>query len=111
MPTQLNTSADPAPVFKPFVWVAPRLQGAAYDQLADARDIAAGVAIALQMVESTQLEVENGDAPLLGERESSALMRMSIASMNLLRDRIDQQFEYMNKTGQAASATQQGDGA
>jgi len=107
MSTHLNCT-DPAPVFKPFAWVAPRLQCDTYDPLADARDIAAGVAIALQMVERANMDVENGDAPLLGERESSALMRMSIASMNLLRDRIDQQFEYMNKTGQPAPVSQQG---
>jgi hypothetical protein len=108
----LNATDEIAePLFKSFEWVALQNQGESYDLLSDARDIAAGVAVALQMVERTNLNNENGDAPLLGLSDTTALTRLSIASMNLLRDRIDQQFTYMNRSFRAYEAAQQGEQA
>jgi len=101
----------PAPLFKPFAWVPSHLQTSNYGQLARVHDIAAGVAVALELVERAQIDVEHGDPPLLGAFECGALMRLSIASMNQLRDEIGEQFAYMNKAGRPAPAAEQGDTA
>lgn len=88
--------ATPKAVFEAFAWVPPQHRGENYELLSNARDIAAGAAITLEMVERAELDAEHDDAPLLSQYHSGALMRMVIASMGLLRDRIDQRFESMN---------------
>jgi len=90
----------PQALFEEFSWVPAQQRGENYELLSDARDIAAGAAITLKMVERAELDTEHDDAPLLSKYHSGALMRMVIASMNLLRDRIDQRFESMNDADQ-----------
>lgn len=92
--------ATPQALFEAFSWVPPQQRGENYELLSNVRDIAAGATITLEMVERAELDAEHDNAPLLSEYHTGALMRMVIASMNLLRDRIDQRFESMNDADQ-----------
>lgn len=92
----------PAPLFKPFAWVAQKDQAdtGRYTMLSNIRDLACGVGVVLAMVERQQLDAERGDAPIVDAADALRLTRMVIASMSLLRDRIDQRFESMNDVDQ-----------
>lgn len=98
-------------LFEAFSWVPSQQRGENYELLSNARDIAAGAAITLEMVERAELDAEHDDAPLLSEYHTGALMRMVIASMNLLRDRIDQRFESMNDASPTSPTNPQGEPA
>jgi hypothetical protein len=88
-----SIATPPAALFKPFEWVAPWLQHGPYNMLSDVRDLAAGVAVALQMVERSSMDKENGTTPLLDTHNASCLTRMSIAAMRSIAERIDAHFD------------------
>lgn len=90
------TDNNQAPLFEAFEWVPTRLQRGPYDLLSDVRDIVGGVATAMQMIERSRMNVENGDAPLLGEQAESSLQRMSIATMRCLERRVANHLEHMS---------------
>lgn len=96
-------SAEPreSPLFEAFEWVPTRLRSGPYDLLSDVRDIVGGVATAMQMIESSRMNVENGDAPLLGVQAECSLQRMSIAAMRCVELRVANHLEYMNCSGGA----------
>lgn len=97
----------PAPLFLPFQWLGKTEQQGPYDLLTDVRDLAAGVTVALQMIERSNMLEQNGDAPLLDLDSGSRLTRMSIAAMRCIEERIDAHFD--NRPLQV-SATAQGEG-
>ena len=85
-------------VFTPFDWVAKRDQvdTGDYTMLSGIRDLASGVAIALQLVERSALQTEAGDAPIIDEAVALRFMRMSIAAMNVIENSIDEHFDDMS---------------
>lgn len=100
-----------APLFRPFGWVAPRDQAntGRYTMLSNIRDLAAGTALVLAMVERQQLDAERGDAPIVDAADAMRLTRMSIAAMNVIEGFIDEHFDEMQDKVEEARrvATQQ----
>lgn len=92
-----GTHAALAPVFEPFSWL-PKGTGTHEARLLEmAKDVAAGVALALQLVERSEIEIDNGlDAPLLSRTDCGVLQRLSISSCHLLRDALDDTFDCLN---------------
>lgn len=89
-------------LFKPFSWLGSSEQYGPYDLLSDVRDLAAGVTVALQMIERSNMLDENGTAPLLDLDSKFRLNRMSIAAMRCIEERIDAHFDNMPAQGAAA---------
>ncbi len=105
MTAKRTTPADqvapsPEPLFKPFCWeehgdpreVLPaRL---ALDSLSRSRDVAAGVAVVLEMLERDTLELDEATPqPLLSKLQQGALIRLCITSCRALEERADEDFE------------------
>ena len=85
-----------APLFTPFEWVPPAKRLGPYNLLSDTRDMAAGIALVLQIVEKSALMEEAGGAPVIESTDANMLTRMSIAAMNLIADKIDSHFDTLN---------------
>lgn len=90
---------DSAPLFKAFEWVAPQCQAGPYQLLSNVRDLAAGVEVALQMVERSNTQKENGQAPLLDIQSEFYLNRMAIAAMSTITERIEAHFDWLTAKG------------
>jgi hypothetical protein len=107
MNTHTNENTDqgaekPLPLFAPFQWLGPLGQRDPYDLLTDVRDLAAGVTVALQMVERSNMQEETGNAPLFDLDTKYRLTRMSIAAMRCIEERIDAHFDTMGQQGSKA---------
>lgn len=106
-------SADnqtPAALFQPFAWVEKndRANTGRYTMLSNVRDLAAGAALILAMVERQQLDSERGDAPIVDAGDALRLTRMSIAAMNTIEGYIDEHFDDMkDEAAQRAAALAQ----
>ncbi len=85
-----------APLFTPFEWVPPAKRRGPYNLLSDTRDMAAGVALVLQIVEKSALVEEAGGAPVVESTDANVLTRMSLAAMNLIVGNIDSHFDTLN---------------
>jgi|GEM_PF-3942866 len=85
-----------APLFTPFEWVPPAKRLGPYNLLSDTRDMAAGVALVLQIVEKSALVEEAGGAPVVESTDANVLTRMSLAAMNLIVGNIDSHFDTLN---------------
>lgn len=96
--------AAPAPLFKPFAWVAKKDQAntGRYTMLSNIRDLACGVGVVLAMVERQQLDAERGDAPIVDAADAMRLTRMSIAAMNVIEGYVDDHFDEMQDEAAAA---------
>lgn len=103
-----STTTSPAALFSPFDWVEERDQvdTGRYGMLSNIRDLASGVALALQMVERSGLQKELGDAPIIDGAAALRLTRMSIAAMNVIEGYIDEHFDDMNEDGMARRAAE-----
>lgn len=67
--------------------------------LSDIRDLASGVALALQLIERSDLQKENGNVPIIDGVDSLRFTRMSIAAMNVIEGYIDDHFDNMSDRG------------
>lgn len=83
-------------MFTPFEWVPPAKRLGPYNLLSDTRDMAAGVALVLQIVEKSALMEEAGGAPVVESTDANVLTRMSLAAMNLIVGNIDSHFDNLN---------------
>lgn len=99
-----------APAFKPFEWVSARDQvdTGRYRMLSTIRDLASGVALALEIVEKSRLDVDIGDQPLITDSDAARLTRMSIAAMNVIEGYIDEHFDEMSDCGAERARNEQG---
>lgn len=95
-----NIVDEPASLFQQVQWVPPQDQVGPYDMLSEIRDLAAGVGLALAMIERTAIALDLGDAPLLEQRQVCVLTRMSVAVMSVIEARIDEHFDDMHERGQ-----------
>ena len=86
-----------APLLKPFEWVGKSDQAdtGRYVMLSNIRDLASGVALAPQLVERSQLQRENGEAPIIDGNEEFRFTRFSIAAMLVIEGYIDEHFDDM----------------
>jgi hypothetical protein len=85
-----------APMFDAVEWVPTEKRRGPYSLLSDIRDIASGTGVVLEMVYRNQINAKLDDPPLMQAFHEDQLMRMAIASMNLITRRIDRQFDHMN---------------
>lgn len=92
------------PMFKPFEWVAPSHQTGPYDLLSNVRDLAAGASVIMAMIEQSDIDLDNGDAPLFDAFNRGRLLRMSIAAMHAIDGQIEHHFDRMTKEGEKARA-------
>ena len=110
--TSIAAADEPAALFQPFEWVPVQDQIGPYDMLSDIRDLAAGTALVLGMIERSYLLQESGRAPLLSRGDAANLARMSIATMNVVSGLLDDHFDFMNDRAAARrQAATQKDGA
>lgn len=94
--TSIAAADEPAALFQPFEWVPEQDQIGPYDMLSDVRDLAAGTALVLGMIERSYLLDASGGAPLLDERDAAGLLRMTIATMKVIQGNLDDHFDFMN---------------
>ena len=104
MNAEHNAQGSPCPLFKPFEWVARQDQAntGRYTMLSNIRDLAAGAALVLAMVERQQLDSERGDSPIVDAADALRLTRMSIAAMSMIEECIDGHFGEMQDEAMAA---------
>lgn len=102
-----TTGNNLAPLFRSFEWVgeSAKADTGRYVMLSNIRDLASGVALALQLAERSDLQQENGDAPLIDAAASRRFTRMSIAAMNVIEGYIDEHFDDMNDRAAARRNT------
>lgn len=93
-----TTAVNEAHAFKPFEWVSPNHQAdtGRYTMLSNIRDLASGVALALQLVERAELQNESGAAPIIDGPAALRFTRMSIAAMSVIEGYIDEHFDDMD---------------
>lgn len=96
-PPELDTHT---PLFEPFEWVARAHQTGPYDLLSDVRDLAAGAGVIMAMIEQSDIDVDNGEAPLFTPFNRGRLLRMSIAAMNTIDVQVERYFDRMSKDGE-----------
>lgn len=97
MPGKNTPKESPQSLFKPFSWH----QNPDYtfdERLAEnAVDIANGIELALQMIESDELAPNIGNLPMLDPANHSVLMRFVIASARLLGESAERNIEFRNE--------------
>lgn len=100
MSTSTITDNHP-PLFRAFEWVGERDQvdTGRYTMLSNIRDLASGVALALQIVERSELQKESGDVPIIDGATAVRFTRMSIAAMNVIEGYIDEHFDDLSDRG------------
>lgn len=86
------------PLFQPVEWVPPADQGdtGKYVMLTNIRDLASGAALAMQMVERAEIQIELGDTPIIDGSMAVKFTRMSIAAMHVIEGYIDDHFDDLN---------------
>lgn len=100
----MNTSTitdNQDPLFRAFEWVGEidQVDTGRYAMLSNIRDLASGVALALQIIERSDLQKESGGAPIIDGPAALRFTRMSIAAMNVIEGYIDDHFDNMSDRG------------
>lgn len=88
----IDTTTEPAALFKAFDWVPRQEQLGSYRMLSQVRDLAAGASLLLEIIERSELSKESGDAPIVSTPDALRLTRMSIAAMQVIEDKLDEHF-------------------
>lgn len=96
---------DPRPIspFQPHKWanserlLGRRISAPGYCSLINAsQDISAGVATLLEIIGSVNMDVEEGLEPYIDDFHKSHLLRLSIASLNLLSEKAEADAKWVN---------------
>ena len=86
--------------FEPFSWFDHQ-SDTPTEKLAEAsKDLGSGIALALQLIEASELEASD-DTPLLNPRRRGELLRMAITSAQLLADLAQHNIERRNAASDA----------
>lgn len=88
--TQKDT--DSLYAFRPFSWLNKDERTPDRDLLAMAKDISAGVALTLQLIERSNLDREYGDAPL-SVTDCGQMERLAISACNMLSRAVESRFD------------------
>lgn len=91
-----TTAKKPAALFSAFDWVPEPDRLGPYRMLSQIRDLAAGVSLALEIIERSGISRESGDAPILDAPDELRFTRMSIAAMQIIEDKLDEHFDDMH---------------
>src|SRR5450830_72848 len=97
MPSNNSSNTFPHPTFKPCSWHnksdhAPETRFIEYS-----KDIGAGIATLLQLIEFSDLEADEDEHPLLGENHRSKLLRLAISSALLLEEAAEREIFVRNR--------------
>lgn len=94
---------EPTALYQPVEWVrkCDQADNGRYQMLSTIRDLAAGVALALQLVERADIQNQLGDTPIIDGSDSARLPRMSIAAMNVIEEFVDAHFDEMHDNAAA----------
>lgn len=89
-------------LFEPFSWLR-EPANRCIDCTEATQDISAGVALILELVESSVLAKDCGERPILSVTNSGMLMRLAITSLGLLHDHAEEIITWRNKKSAAAA--------
>ena len=89
-------------LFEPFSWL--REPANRYKDCTEVtQDISAGVALILELVESSDLAKDCGERPILSVTSSGQLVRLAITSLGLLHDHAEEIITWRNKKSAPAA--------
>ena len=92
-------------LFEPFSWLR-EPANRCIDCTKATQDISAGVALILELIESSELAKDCGDRPILSVTSSGQLMRLAITSLGLLHGHAEEIISWRNK--RSAEAAERG---
>ena len=95
------TPNEPAALYSAFEWVSGPDRLGPYRMLSQIRDLAAGVSLALGIVERSEMNKESGAVPIVDTPDALRLTRMSIAAMQIIEDKLDEHFDDMQDRAEA----------
>ena len=86
----------PETIFEPFTWL-PNMEVTKSDHLLmQSRDVSAGVAVILELLERDQLSRGNHETPILSAFDTGNLLRLTISSLHLIAEATDLHIERLN---------------
>lgn len=91
---------NPVPVFQPFEWVYRAYQNGPYDLISDTRDLAGGACVILEMIEQSDMDVDNDDAPMFNNYHKGRLFRMAVAALRTIELQTAAHLEKMQRDGE-----------
>lgn len=100
----------PAPLFTPFEWVTRAYQNGPYDLIANVHDLAGGACAIMEMIEQSDTDAGNGDAPLFNGYNRGRLLRMAIAAMHTIELQTSCHLEKMQEDGEEKAQRAAGSG-
>lgn len=112
MPGTPTPNQSQSPVFRAFSWHSPGIFPDRNILLTEyARNVGAGVATLLELIEFSDEQMAFDGRPLLEERDKSSLMRLAIVSGKLLADYAHAQISHANHAHADAGAKTSAGGA
>lgn len=88
------------PLLQPFEWVTRAFQTGPYDLVANAHDLAGGACVIMEMIEQSDMDAQNGDAPIFNDYNRGRLFRMAIAAMHTIELQTNSHLEKMQRDGE-----------
>ena len=101
MAARINVAADKE-LFEPFSWLRVPLNRS-IDCTEAAQDIASGVALILELIESSEQAKDSGDRPILSTTHCGMLTRLAITSLGLLSEHAEEIITWKNDKARAAA--------
>ncbi len=92
----MSDQATPKAAFEPFHWLVNFDHTGADTLLEQTQDIALGIKLLLQICESDELAIDEQEPTLLERNEHCTLMRMAIASADLLAKSAGTRIDWTN---------------
>jgi hypothetical protein len=88
------------PIFQPFEWVCRSYQNGPYDLISNTRDLSGGACVILEMIEQSDMDVDNGDAPMFNDYHKGRLFRMAMAALRTIELQTAAHLEKMQRDGE-----------
>ena len=100
MGARIDVGVDEA-LFEPFSWLSERANRH-IDCTEATQDIAGGVALILELIESSDLAKDSGGRPILSTTKCGMLMRLAVTSLGLLSGHAEEIITWKNDKARAA---------
>lgn len=100
MGARIDVEVDEA-LFEPFSWLSERANRH-IDCTEATQDIASGVALILELIESSEQAKDSGDRPILSVTHCGMLTRLAITSLGLLSGHAEEIITWKNDKARAA---------
>ena len=97
-----------APAFQALEWVSRPYQNGPYDLISNTRDLAGGACVILEMIEQSDMYVDNGDAPMFSDYHRGRLFRMAVAALRTIKLQTADHLEKMQMDGEKIEARKDG---